>query len=97
MKVKCDKKLPCTRCQNSGVADDCSYMHRSANAENANEREIESPEPEDFNTVFETFNSRHRGSSHWRILMYRVGISGQQSLFFFTFSFSFFFPTVDFD
>ncbi|PKS11172.1 hypothetical protein jhhlp_002933 [Lomentospora prolificans] len=72
MKVKCDKKSPCTRCRNSGFASGCSYMHKSNGEDGSVEGEVASPEPESFSAIFQAYNTRHRGSSHWRVLMHRV-------------------------
>ncbi|KAJ6440107.1 N-terminal binuclear Zn cluster-containing protein [Purpureocillium lavendulum] len=86
LKVKCDKKLPCTRCRLSGWGRQCAYTHRvedePAVQEPSAARDPSTPVSEDAapfvileeepGTVITTWHSRHRGLSHWRALICRL-------------------------
>lgn len=76
LKVRCDKKSPCTRCCNSGWGGDCSYTHRTAHdaadyaAQDASHIAVGSDKsPMETTSVL---CSQHRGASHWRNLLAKV-------------------------
>ncbi|UNI19535.1 hypothetical protein JDV02_005715 [Purpureocillium takamizusanense] len=83
LKVKCDKKQPCTRCRLSGWGRQCAYTHRVEDEATMMARDdpstpasadavpfvVTEEEPE---TVITTWHARHRGLSHWRALLCRL-------------------------
>ncbi|OAQ65466.1 C6 transcription factor [Pochonia chlamydosporia 170] len=79
LKVKCDKKEPCTRCRLSGWGKQCEYTHR---IESNGEALSNAPSPyvlteEDPQVALATWHSRHRGLSHWRNLLSKLGSIAQ--------------------
>jgi hypothetical protein len=78
-KVRCDKKLPCTRCDASGFKDQCTYTHRATNLNASQDASLPfGSVKEDPTDVLVTWHSRHRGSSHWKPLLSRVGDNPRQ-------------------
>lgn len=74
LKVKCDKKEPCTRCRLSGFGKQCEYTHR-VEPETETSSDAASPyvfADEDTNVALATWHSRHRGLSHWTNLLSTV-------------------------
>ena len=74
LKVKCDKKLPCTRCKSTGFMDHCLYTHRTG----LDRVSSSSSDPssnflsEDPHRAVASWHSKHRGASHWKELLQRV-------------------------
>lgn len=71
LKVKCDKRQPCcSRCARLGHGRDCVYTHK-----------VQPPPPagpfvvdgDDAETIVSLWFLRKRGSSHWKVLLTRVG------------------------
>lgn len=75
LKVKCDKKQPCTRCRQSGFAPQCAYTHRidivpqQRREAGFEELTIDDKNPHDVAT---SWQCRARGASHWKELLNKV-------------------------
>ncbi|PNY26663.1 Uncharacterized protein TCAP_03409 [Tolypocladium capitatum] len=82
LKVKCDKKQPCTRCRLSGRGKHCTYTHRiEAEATASAASEGGSPlamADEELAAVVATWYSRHGGPSQ-RALLSRVSFRGRDA------------------
>ncbi|KAG8410916.1 hypothetical protein J3458_016482 [Metarhizium acridum] len=73
LKVKCDKKEPCTRCRISGWGKQCEYTHRvEPSSEAASLYVLTEEDPQ---VALATWHSRHRGLSHWRSLLSKASCS----------------------
>lgn len=79
LKVKCDKKEPCSRCRLSGFGRQCEYTHRIESAADVAASFPQTPPyvltEEPVEEAIATWHSRHRGLSHWRNLLSRVRIT----------------------
>lgn len=75
LKVGCDKELPCSRCRRSGWGRQCTYTHRVDNSSSASDT---APgigfvaTQEDATTIFTSWHTRRRGTTHWNALIKRV-------------------------
>ncbi|CAM1507850.1 Fc.00g046980.m01.CDS01 [Cosmosporella sp. VM-42] len=77
LKVKCDKELPCGRCNSSGNGRDCYYSYNKG----PNEGKFACPTApipppgDNAKATTATWHVTHkvRGSSHWRDLMTKIG------------------------
>jgi hypothetical protein len=71
LKIKCDRRSPCSRCARSGFETTCIYTHRAKRIEKvvlpSSILTIEDPE-----FVVATWFLRRRGSSHFKTLFDRV-------------------------
>jgi len=71
LKIKCDRRAPCSRCTRSGYETTCIYTHRLNRSEKSTLPSslfaIEDPE-----FVVATWFLRRRGSGHFRALLDRV-------------------------
>lgn len=71
LKIKCDRRAPCSRCTRSGYETTCIYTHRLNKSEKSTLPSsifaIEDPE-----FVVATWFLRRRGSGHFRALLDRV-------------------------
>jgi hypothetical protein len=75
LKVRCDKKLPCSRCRGSGWAQQCTYTHRveiDPSASDASQDVLCAAANEDPKHIYTSWHSRRRGATHWKTLVSRV-------------------------
>ena len=69
-KVKCDRMVPCGRCRSAGVDPaECTYSYRR-DGDTTSKRDVLRYDP---GQVYNAWNSRNRGSSHWKELLKQVG------------------------
>ncbi|KAL7808759.1 hypothetical protein V8C44DRAFT_335293 [Trichoderma aethiopicum] len=78
LKAGCDKQLPCSRCRRSGWARQCTYTHR---VEDDSSTSDASPaigfvtSHEDAKSIYTSWHTRRRGTTHWKALITRLEIS----------------------
>lgn len=76
LKVKCDKKVPCSRCLGARAQSTCTYAQNKAAKSTYGYTNVGSGpgSDEDSRQVVAAWNSRYRGSSHWKALLLQVNI-----------------------
>ena len=78
LKIKCDRKLPCSRCVANKQHKQCAYDYPHDNATPTSE--TEGPEklshPADTAISSEKWLANARGLSHWKSLLYQVRVTG---------------------
>lgn len=75
LKVRCDKKLPCSRCRTSGWGQQCTYTHRvesDPSASDASQDALCAAAHEDPKHIYTSWHTRRRGATHWKTLVSRV-------------------------
>lgn len=81
LKVKCDKKQPCSRCSQTGVGTSCKYTHKREPFKQTYEDATNPPQlqevpfaltGDDPTFVVATWFLRKRGSSHYGAILSRV-------------------------
>lgn len=71
LKVKCDNRQPCcNRCARLGHGRDCTYTHKVLPPPSAGPFIVDGNDAE---MIVSLWFLRKRGSSHWKVLMTRVG------------------------
>ena len=78
LKVRCDKTQPaCSRCSDYGYASTCIYTHRvqKISIPSVPHDSVVQAIGEDSDTIATAWFLRHRGSSHWRVLISKVSPS----------------------
>ncbi|KAK8926707.1 Transcription factor lepE [Metarhizium anisopliae] len=79
LKIKCDKKEPCTRCRLSGWGRQCEYTHRvEPSGEAALPYVLTEEDPQ---VALATWHAPHRGLSHWRSLLSKASCLAPSVLF----------------
>lgn len=75
LKVRCDKKLPCSRCRGSGWGQQCTYTHRvesDPSVSDASQETLCAAAHEDPKHIYTSWMTRRRGATHWKTLVSRV-------------------------
>jgi len=81
LKIKCDKKQPCSRCSRTGVGTSCKYTHKREPFKQMYEDATNTPQVQevpfaltgdDPSFVVATWFLRKRGSSHYGAILSRV-------------------------
>lgn len=75
LKVRCDKKLPCSRCRGSGWGQQCTYTHRvesDPSVSDASQEALCAAAHEDPKHIYTSWMTRRRGATHWKTLVSRV-------------------------
>lgn len=75
LKVRCDKKLPCSRCRGSGWGQQCTYTQRVESdlpASDAGQDALCAAAHEDPKHIYTSWHTRRRGATHWKTLVARV-------------------------
>lgn len=80
LKVKCDKKEPCTRCRQSGFGSHCEYTHRVDESPAQHESGFGNLKGDDrhLSVTTSSWLCRMRGASHWRDLLDKIESSDQR-------------------
>lgn len=80
LKVKCDKKEPCTRCRQSGFGPQCEFTHRVDTTPAQHESGFGHLKGDDrhLGVVTSSWLCRMRGSSHWRDLLDKIKSSDER-------------------
>lgn len=78
LKVKCDRRSPCSRCSASGHQKNCCYSYKSHEGDNSLSLFTAGGEDtgaaEGSEQLITAWHARHRGPSHWRELMMKVSV-----------------------
>ncbi|UKZ70946.1 uncharacterized protein TrAtP1_011914 [Trichoderma atroviride] len=80
LKVRCDKKLPCSRCRSSGWGQQCTYTHRvesDPSASDAGQDALCAAAHEDPKHIYTSWHTRRRGATHWKTLVSRIEASAR--------------------